>query len=137
MILVVRILLIALLLVGSTGSALCQLLCAQPADFQATAPSAPASEMAGPDHGGCHAAAAPPEPLSKGSGEPCERDCCTVLTRATPAPLSDPVPTSAASPMPAGVDLDQARIGPGLLRHSRPAVPLESPFQFRNPPLLI
>jgi hypothetical protein len=46
-------------------------------------------------------------------------------------PISDP------SPMPAGIDLEETRIRPDLLRHSPPAAPLKSPFHFWNPPLLI
>ena len=37
----------------------------------------------------------------------------------------------------AGVDLDRVRIRFNLLRESPPAAGLESPFHFRNPPLLI
>jgi hypothetical protein len=136
MILGVRVLLIALLLVGSTGSALCQAQCAQPSDFQATA-QARSVEAATP-HAGCHGGGvASPEPLSDRSGESCQEGCCTVLARATAAPISSPGPTFAASPMLAGVGLDEARIRPDRLRHSRPAARLESPFRFRNPPLLI
>ena len=136
MILGVRVLLIALLLVGSTGSVLCQALCAQPSDSQATV-QARSAEAAAP-HAGCHGGGVTsPEPLSDRSGESCRDGCCTVLTRATAAPISSPGPTSTASLMLAGVDLDEARSRPDLLRHSRPAARLKSPFQFRNPPLLI
>ena len=137
MILGVRVFLITLLLVGSTGSARCQALCAQPSDFQATA-HARSAETAAPDHAGCHGGGvASSEPLSDSSGESCQGGCCTVLTRATAAPISSPGPTSAAAPMLAGVDLGEARIGPDRLRHARPAARLKSPFHFRNPPLLI
>ena len=136
MILGVRILLIALLLVGSTGSALCQALCAQPPDSQATAQAR--SAEAAPPHAGCHGGGvASPEPLSDRSGESCQGGCCTVLARATADPISSPGPTPAASPMLAGVDLGEARIGPDPLSYSRPAAHLKSPFHFRNPPLLI
>ena len=136
MILGVRVLLIALLLVGSTGSVLCQALCARPSDSRATAQS-PSAEAA-TQHAGCHGGGvSSPEPLSDRSGEPCRDGCCTVLTRATAAPISSPGPTSTASPMLAGGDLDEALSRPDLLRHSRPAARLKSPFQFRNPPLLI
>ena len=136
MILGVRVFLIALLLVGSIGSALCQALCAQPPASQAAA-QARSAEAAAP-HAGCHGGGATsPEPLSDRSGESCQDGCCTVLTRATAAPISSPGPTSTASLMPAGVDLDEARSRLDLLRHSRPAARLKSPFQFRNPPLLI
>ena len=144
MILGVRALLIAVLLVGSTGSAMCQSICAEAPDFQATAhagsaETAQTSGTAEPDHhAGCHGAGVPSsEPLSKRSGEPCEGGCCTVLARATADPISGPGPTPTASPVPAGIALDEARIGPDLLRHLRPAARLQSPFQFRNPPLLI
>lgn len=140
MILGIRAFLIALLLVGSTGSARCQALCAQPSDSQATA-LARSAETTAPEHAGCHGGgAASPEPLSPlsgGSADPCQDGCCTVLTRATAAPISSPGPTSTASLMLAGVDLDEARSRPDLLRQSRPAARLKSPFQFRNPPLLI
>jgi len=137
MILGVRVLLIALLLVGSTGSVLCQALCAQPSDFQATA-HARSAETATPDHAGCHGGGvASPEPLSDRSGESCQGGCCTVLAQATAAPISSPGPTPAASLVLAGVDLGEARIGPDPLCHSRPAAYLKSPFQFQNPPLLI
>jgi hypothetical protein len=137
MILGVRVLLVALLLVGSTESVLCQALCAQPSDFQATA-DARSAETAMPDHAGCHGGGvASPEPLSDRSGESCQGGCCTVLARATADPISSPGPTPAASPMLAGVDLGEARIGPDPLSYSRPAAHLKSPFQFRNPPLLI
>ena len=136
MILAVRVLLIALLLVGATGSTLCQALCARPSDFQAT-PQARSAEAATP-HAGCHGVGVTsPKPLSDRSGEPCRDGCCTVLARATAAPISSPGPTSTAPHMLAGVGLDEARSGPGLLRHSRPAARLKSPFHFRNPPLLI
>ena len=137
MILGVRVLLIALLLVGSTGSVRCQALCAQPSDFQATAHARPA-ETARPHHAGCHGGGVTsPAPLSDRSGESCRGGCCTVLARATAAPISSPGPAPAASPMPTRVDLGEARIGPDLLCHSRPAAHLKFPFQFRNPPLLI
>jgi len=137
MILGVRVFLIALLLVGSTGSTLCQTLCAQPSNSLATA-HAFSAEMAGSDHAGCHGGGVPsPEPLSDRSGESSREGCCTVLTRVTAAPISSPGPTPAAFPMLAGVDLGEARIRPDRLRHSPPAAHLESPFQFRNPPLLI
>ena len=137
MILGVRVLLIALLLIGSTGSARCQVICAQLPDSQPTADTRPA-KVATPDHGGCHGpGTASSEPLAEGSGESCEGGCCTVLTRAATAPISSPGPASALSPMLAGVDLDDARIRPDRLRHSRPAARLKSPFRFRNPPLLI
>ena len=122
--------------VGSTGSALCQALWAQPSDFQVTA-QARSAEVATP-HAGCHGGGATsPEPLSDRSGESCQDGCCTVLTRATAAPISSPGPTSAASPLLAGVHLDEVRIGPDLPCHSCPAAHLRSPFHFRNPPLLI
>jgi hypothetical protein len=136
MILGVRILLIALLLVGSTGSALCQALCAQPPDSQTTAQAR--SAEAAPPHAGCHGGGVTsPEPLSDRSGESCQDGCCTVLTRATAAPISIPGPTSTASPMLAGVGLYQFYAGLDLLSHSRPAERLKLPFRFRNPPLLI
>jgi len=137
MILGVRVLLIALLLVGSTGSTLCQTLCAQLSNFQATA-HAFSAEMAGPDHAGCHGGGVTsPEPLPDRSGESCQEGCCTVLTRATAAPICSPGPTSAASPLLASLGLDEVRIGPDLPCHSCPAAHLRSPFHFRNPPLLI
>jgi hypothetical protein len=133
----VRILLIALLLFGSTASARCQALCAQPADSQAIA-HAPSAERAAPDHAGCHDPGAPaPEPLSERSAESCQEACCTALTLATAAPISSPDPAAAAPPMPTGVDLDVVRPGSDLLPRSRPAACLKSPFHFRNPPLLL
>ena len=136
MILGVRVFLIALLLVGSIGSALCQALCAQPPASQAAA-QARSAEAATP-HAGCHGGGATsPEPLSDRSGESCQDGCCTVLTRATAAPISSPGPTSTASPLLACVGLDQVRSRPDRLRHAPTAAPLRLPFHFRNPPLLI
>jgi len=135
MILGLRALLIALLLIGSTGSAVCQVLCARPADPQAIAHARPAG-AAMPDHGGCHDSPSP-EPLSKRSGESCEEACCTALTLATADPISGPDPASAASPMPAGADLDEVRARSDLFPKARLAARLKSPFHFRNPPLLI
>jgi hypothetical protein len=133
----VRVLLIALLLFGSTGSALCQVLCAQLEDSQVIAHARP-SEVAASDQAGCHGGGVPlPEPLSERSGESCEKGCCTALTHATVAPISSPGPASAAFPVRAGVDLDEVRTRSDLLRKSPPAASLESPFRFQNPPLLI
>ena len=90
----VRVLLIALFLIGSTGSALCQSLCAQPPDFLAAAQARSAeiartAETAGPGHAGCHGAGATsPEPLAERSGKSCEGGCCTVLTRVTTDSIS-------------------------------------------------
>jgi len=39
--------------------------------------------------------------------------------------------------MPTGVDLDGVRASSDLFFKARPAARLESPFHFRNPPLLI
>ena len=139
MILGVRILLIALLLVGSTGSARCQALCAQPSVSPATA-RARAAEATAPGHAGCHGggvSVSSPEPLSDSSGEACQEGCCTVLTRATAAPISSPGPAPAVSPMSAGLDRALARIRPDRLCPSRPAAHLKSPFHFRNLPLLV
>jgi len=136
-ILEVRVLLIALLLFGSTGSALCQVLCDQLEDSQVIAHVRP-SEVAASDHAGCHGGGVPlPEPLSERSGESCEKGCCTALTHATVAPISSPGPASAASPMLACVDLGEVRARSDFLPKSRPAERLNSPFHFRNPPLLI
>lgn len=133
-----RALLIALLLIGSTGSARCQAVCAQLADSRATAHAGGPAKVATADHGGCHARGiASPEPLSERSGESCEKGCCTVLTHATVTPTPTPGPASAASPVRVRVDLDEVRAGSDLLRKSPPAACLESPFHFRNPPLLI
>jgi len=133
----VRILLIALLLFGSTGSVLCQALCAQlgePTDIA----HARAAEAATPDHPGCHdRGVASSEPLSESSTGSCEEGCCTVLAVATATPLSSPDLAPAASPMPVGVDLYQVGAGPDRLSHSRPAERLKLPFRFQNPPLLI
>jgi hypothetical protein len=135
MILGVRVLLIALLLIGSTGSALCQSLCAQPSDLQA---AAHAAETAGPVHGGCHSGGvSSPVPLTEQPGHACVGGCCTVLTRAAVDSTFSPGPAPADSPMPAGADLHESCIRPALLRHSQPVGPFESPFRFRNPPLLI
>jgi hypothetical protein len=132
----VRVLLIALLLVGSTGSALCQALCAPPSDLQATA-QARSAEAATP-HAGCHGGGVTsPEPLSERPGESCQEGCCTILTRATVAPISSPCPTSGASPILAGFDLDEVRAKSDLFPKARRAARLKSPFHFRNPPLLI
>ena len=137
MILGIRVFLIALLLVGSTGSARCQALCAQPSESPATA-LARAPETPAPGHAGCHGGGVTsPEPLPDRSGESCQEGCCTVLTRATAAPICSPGPTSAASPLLASLGLDEVRIGPDLPCHSCPAAHLRSPFHFRNPPLLI
>ena len=137
MILGVRVLLIALLLFGSTGSVLCQALCAQlgePTDIA----HARATEAATPDHPGCHDDdGASPEPLSESSTESCEEGCCTVLAFATATSLSSPDLAHDLSPMPEGVDLYQVHAGLDRLSHSRPAERLKLPFRFRNPPLLI
>jgi len=134
----VRALLVAVLLIGSTGSIRCQVICAEFANSQATAHARPA-EMATPDHGGCHGRGiASPEPLSERSGESCEKGCCTVLTHATVTPNPISGPASAASPMLACVDLGEVRTkSSDFLHKSRPAERLNSPFHFRNPPLLI
>ena len=132
-----RALLIALLLAGSTGSAQCQVICAQAADSQALLHARPA-ELAAQGHAGCHGGgAASPEPLAESPPESCERDCCTVLTHGTMTPPPAPGPASAASPALAGLDLVEVRTRLDLLRRPPPAECLESPFQFRNPPLLI
>ncbi len=139
MILGVRVFLIALLLVGSTGSARCQALCARRSDSQATAHARPAATTA-PDHAGCHGggvASPEPESLPDSSGDSCEEGCCTVLARATAAPIFSPGSALAASPMLASLDLGEVRIRPDRLCHSRSAARLNSPFHFRNPPLLI
>jgi hypothetical protein len=132
-----RVLFIALLLFGSTESALCQSLCARPSDLQLSA-NASSAEMAGSAHAGCHGSGeASPEPLSNESDEPCEVGCCTVLTRATTAPVSSPDPASAAFPMPIRVAPSEGRAGRDRLPRPRPSARLESPFHFWNPPLLI
>jgi hypothetical protein len=140
MILGIRAFLVALLLVGSTGSARCQALCAQISDSEATA-LARSAETTAPEHAGCHgggvASPEPLSPLSGGSADPCQDGCCTVLTRATVAPISSAGPTSAASSMLAGVALAQVRSRPDRFRHAPTTAPLPSPFHFRNPPLLI
>jgi hypothetical protein len=145
MILGVRVLLIALLLVGSTGSARCQALCAGPADSLAVAQSPPAQTHSGqqtePDHAGCHgggvASPEAPSTLPGGPRDSCQDGCCTVLTGAALAPSSGPGPTSATSSILAGADLDPVRSRPDRPRHGRLPAPFGSPFHFRNPPLLI
>jgi hypothetical protein len=131
------VLLIAVLLTGSAGSARCQVVCAQIADSHSPAHARPA-EVADPGHAGCHAGATTPsEPLAETSDDSCERGCCTVLTHGTVAHSPNPGPASAASFPLAGLDLDEVRTRSGPLRRPPPAECLESPFQFRNPPLLI
>ena len=101
----------------------------------------PSTQTTEPDHAGCHgggvASPAAPSPLPGRSPDSCQEGCCTVLTRAAVAPSSSPGPTSATFPILAGADLDPARSRPDPLRHGCPAAPFESPFHFRNPPLLI
>jgi hypothetical protein len=136
-ILEVRVLLIALLLFGSTGSAVCQVLCARPADLQAIADAQPAG-AAMPDHAGCHEPGAPsPEPIPERPDGSCEEGCCTTLALATADPISGPGSVVAASPMPIGRDLGEVRAGSALLPEPPSPGRLKSPFQFRNPPLLI
>jgi hypothetical protein len=131
----VRALLVAVLLIGSTGSVRCQALCAELAAPQ------PRShvEVAAPDHGGCHGGSmASLQPLSGSSRQPCEQSCCTVLTHATVSP--DPIsgPASAASPMLAWMGLGEACTrSSDSVRRSRPADLPKSPFLFQNPPLLL
>ena len=137
MILGSRVLLIALLVLGSAGSSLCQVLCAGIAAAPAVAHASP-PEAVSPDHSGCHGGGvASPEPLSERSAESCRKGCCAALTHATMTPTPISGPASAAAPVRAGVDLDRVRIRLNLLRESPPAAGLESPFHFRNPPLLI
>ncbi len=132
-----RILLSALLVLGSVGSSLCQVGCAGVAASPAVA-HAGSSEAVSSDHSGCHGRGTPsPEPLSERSPEPCREGCCAALTHGAVAPTPVPGPAPAASPVRASVDLDQVHTRPALLRESPPAECLESPFHFRNPPLLI
>jgi hypothetical protein len=132
-----RVLLIALLVLGSTGSSLCEALCARIATSPAVADAGP-FEAATLDHSGCHGGGvASPEPLSERSAEPCRKGCCAALTHATMTPPLILGSASATSPLRAGVDLDQVRTRLNLLRESPPAACLDSPFHFRNPPLLI
>jgi len=135
-ILEVRVLLIALLLFGSTGSAVCQVLCARPADLQAIADARPAG-AAMPGHAGCHDRGASPEPISERPDGSCEEGCCTTLAHATADPISGPGSAFAASPMPTGIDLGEVRAGSDLFPELPSPGRLKSPFQFRNPPLLI
>jgi hypothetical protein len=132
-----RALLVAVLLVGSTGSIRCQATCAELTAFQSAAHAHQAA-VAMPDHGGCHGRGMDsPGPLSESSGESCERGCCTVLTHATVTPNPIPGPVTGVSPLRAGVHLDDVRTHADLLRESPPLARLASPFRFRNPPLLI
>jgi hypothetical protein len=132
-----RILLIALLVMGSAGSSLCQVGCAGIAASPAIA-HAGASEEVSSDHSGCHGRSAPaPEPLSEGSPEACRKGCCAALTHGTVPSTPALGPTSAASPVPGGIDLDQFHTRMTVLREAPSAECLQSPFHFRNPPLLI
>jgi hypothetical protein len=135
--LVVRALLVAVLLIGSTGSVRCQALCAELAAPQ-PADHARHAAVATPDHGGCHGRdSASPEPLSESSGKSCDEGCCTVLTHATVTPNPVFGPAHTASPVRSGVHLDDLSSRADLLRESPPVARLASPFRFRNPPLLI
>jgi hypothetical protein len=132
-----RALLVAVLLIGSTGSVRCQALCAE---FTAPQPADRArhAAVAAPDHGGCHGrSVASPEPLSESSGRSCDEGCCTVLTHATVTPNPVFGPAQTASPIRVGIRLDDLRSRADLLRESPPVARLASPFRFRNPPLLI
>lgn len=132
-----RALLIALLVLGSSGSILCQTRCLQIAGAPAV-PQAEAEEVAGPHDGACHGGGtSSPEPLPERSGESCGEGCCTVLAHAavTPDPLSPPAP--AALPLAARIEIAGSLAKSDRLRESPPAACLDSPSRFRNPPLLI
>lgn len=132
----VRILLIALLLFGSTGSLLCEAACAR-ADSQSAALAAIATAAA-PDHAACHGSDVPVrEQAPADSGDPCEAGCCSLLTLATVSPPTAPGLDSVWSPLLACEALHQIRERSNPTPVSRAAGPPGPPFRFRNLPLLI
>jgi hypothetical protein len=131
-----RILLIAALLWGTTGSAVCEVLCAQrveaPVTVHARAPEAPV-----PDPAGCHGHGnPPPDPISGESGEASHVCSCGDINDTAAVWARSAAEDLSRTPAPAPAEISHARAKPLLLPIGPWPGLLRSPFRHQNAPLL-
>jgi hypothetical protein len=131
-----RILLIGALLWGTSGSAVCEVLCAQgaeaPVAVHARAPEAPA-----PDPAGCHGHGnPPPDPVSGESGEANHVCSCGDINDAAAGWARSAAEYLSRTPAPAPAEIRHARAKPLLLPIGPWPGLLKSPFRHQNAPLL-
>ena len=135
-----RLLLVALLLWGTTGAAVCRAYCAHVAEFASFA-EAPAFEHPAPGAAPCHGHG---EPSPASRSQPQDSDgaddtgCCPDLWFTAGAEVSW---TAAQAPLfsAQGTFLALASMpesGRRMLAAALPPEPLRSPFRTNNPPLL-